>query len=79
MKIATEKPTSTTASRPGRSSQPLFGKAQVSQGYELAGASIMNIVQHCCIAALEEQPGTISFDNLRSGIEKELVKEGRVV
>ena len=52
---------------------------EVSRRYELTGANIMNIVQYCCISALEEKTNTISRENLVSGIENELVKEGKMV
>ena len=52
---------------------------EVSERYELTGANIMNVVQHCCISALEAKTETISLENLRSGIQRELVKEGKLV
>ncbi|MBI5916469.1 MAG: ATP-binding protein [Bacteroidetes bacterium] len=58
---------------------PKIDWPQVSQHYELTGASIMNVVQYCCITALEEGTDCISHKNLHSGIRNELVKEGKMV
>lgn len=58
---------------------PKIDWPQVSQHYELTGASIMNIVQYCCITALEEGTECISHENLQGGIRNELVKEGKMV
>ncbi len=52
---------------------------EISNRYELTGANIMNIVQYCCISALEEQAEVISLENLARGIKNELVKEGKIV
>jgi hypothetical protein len=51
----------------------------IAQQYELTGASIMNIVQYCCIVALEQGNAFISMDNLQAGIRNELVKEGKIL
>ncbi len=51
----------------------------ISNRYELTGANIMNIVQYCCISALEENTDLISQENLVNGIRNELVKEGKMV
>jgi ATPase family associated with various cellular activities (AAA) len=51
----------------------------ISLRYELTGANIMNIVQYCCISALESKQEIISLENLHQGIERELVKEGKMV
>ncbi len=51
----------------------------ISERFELTGASIMNIVQYCCITALEEGKQTIFLENLQNGIRNELVKEGKII
>ncbi len=56
-----------------------IGWANLSQQYELTGASIMNIVQYCCIMALEQGSDTITLENLLNGIRNELVKEGKIL
>ncbi|MBI1227589.1 MAG: AAA family ATPase [Bacteroidetes bacterium] len=52
---------------------------KIAQQYELTGASIMNIVQYCCIKVLEQGTVIISQENLVSGIRNELMKEGKIV
>jgi hypothetical protein len=52
---------------------------EVSRRYELTGANIMNIVQYCCISALEAETGIITHENLVNGIRNELEKEGKMV
>ena len=58
---------------------PAVDLREIAQRYELTGASIMNIVQYCCISALEQQSEVISHENLLNGIKNELVKEGKIV
>lgn len=52
---------------------------QLSQRYKLSGANIMNIVQYCCLAAMEQEQKEISAGLLVQGIQKELTKEGKVI
>lgn len=52
---------------------------QLSQRYKLSGANIMNIVQYCCLAAMEQNQKQISTDLLTMGIQRELSKEGKSV
>ncbi len=52
---------------------------KLSEQYELTGANIMNIVQYCCITALEQGLTVISLENLLNGIRNELMKEGKIV
>jgi hypothetical protein len=58
---------------------PAIKWPRIAQQYELTGASIMNIVQYCCIVALEQGSDCISLENLQNGIRNELVKEGKIV
>lgn len=58
---------------------PKIGWDNLSQQYELTGASIMNIVQYCCISALEQGSDMITLENLLNGIRNELVKEGKIL
>lgn len=52
---------------------------EVAGRYELTGANIMNIVQYCCITALEAGNPVIGHENLIRGIKNELIKEGKIV
>ncbi len=58
---------------------PKIEWTNLSRQFELTGASIMNIVQYCCITALEQGEDTISLENLLNGIRNEQVKEGKIV
>ncbi|MDP4262873.1 MAG: ATP-binding protein [Bacteroidota bacterium] len=52
---------------------------QIAQRYKLTGANIMNIVQYCCLAAMEQKQKEISIGLLTLGIQRELSKEGKLV
>ncbi len=51
----------------------------VSQRYKLSGANIMNIVQYCCLSAMEQKIQEIPITLLKLGIQRELSKEGKAV
>jgi hypothetical protein len=51
---------------------------QIARKYELTGASIMNVVQYCCLQALHNKNMTINEDTLLAGIKREFLKEGKV-
>ena len=51
----------------------------VAKKYELSGSNIMNIVQYCCLKALDEGTEEISLQNLNLAIRKELLKEGKSI
>jgi hypothetical protein len=50
----------------------------LARRYELTGADIMNVVQHCCLGALARGDQSISLADLRQGIERELAKFGKL-
>lgn len=52
---------------------------QISKQFELSGSNIMNIVQYCCLVALDKGTGQISLENLLSGIKREFLKEGKTI
>jgi hypothetical protein len=39
----------------------------------------VNIVQFCCLRALDENRKSIRTDDIKKGIEKEFGKEGKIV
>jgi len=51
----------------------------LSQRYKLSGANIMNIVQYCCLTAMEKKQKEISIELLTQGIQRELSKEGKLI
>ena len=52
---------------------------QIAQKYELSGADIMNIVQYCCLCALERGDHLITQEDIMNGIKKEFLKEGKIM
>ncbi|MCB0613263.1 MAG: ATP-binding protein [Phaeodactylibacter sp.] len=52
---------------------------RVANRYELSGASIMNVVQFCCLQALERRGSEITAPDVLAGIQKEFSKEGKVL
>lgn len=52
---------------------------QIAQQYELSGAEIMNVVQYCCLVALEKHTNLISLRDIIGGIQREFIKEGKII
>ncbi len=50
----------------------------VAKKYELTGASIMNVMQYCCLQALHQKSTEITEEMLLGGIKREFLKEGKV-
>ena len=51
----------------------------LSTAYELTGADIMNVVQHCCLQALQQGKEIIHESDLIHAIKRELSKSGKVL
>jgi ATP-dependent 26S proteasome regulatory subunit len=49
----------------------------LAQKYELSGASILNVVQYACLQALERGDDHILETDVREGINREFIKEGK--
>jgi len=47
--------------------------------YEVNGANIVNIIHYACLKTLERKSTTISYSDLLKGIQKEYVKEGKMI
>lgn len=52
---------------------------QLAADYELSGADIMNVVQHCCLQALQRETASIDADYLLHAIKREFTKAGKIV
>lgn len=52
---------------------------QISEQYELAGGSIINVLRYCALAAISRGDKTINKHELLSGIKKEFKKENRTI
>ena len=50
----------------------------IAKKYEITGAGIVNTVQYCCLESLAGNTGAVTADLIRSGIEREYMKEGKV-
>lgn len=50
----------------------------IAKKYEITGAGIVNIVQYCCLEALSGDSARITVEQIKAGIEREYVKEGKV-
>lgn len=48
----------------------------LSEKYNIAGGSIINVVRYCCLIAVKNKQKTISMQLIETGIKKELQKEG---
>jgi len=51
----------------------------IAQDYEVTGANIVNIVQYACLTALDNEQATLTNESLIVAIEREFIKEGRMV
>lgn len=57
--------------------EPAIDLARIAADYPLAGGSIMNIIRHVTLQALEQDSRTITLDGLLQGIRRENAKEGK--
>jgi AAA+ superfamily predicted ATPase len=52
---------------------------QIAARYELTGSNIVNIVHFCCLQALAAKTSLITHEILINGIQREYVKENKVI
>lgn len=52
---------------------------EIARKYEVNGANIVNIIHFACLKTLEKNSETISLSDLLNGIQKEYVKEGKMI
>jgi ATPase family associated with various cellular activities (AAA) len=52
---------------------------RIATSYELSGADIMNVVQHCCLQALQRETATVDTDDILQAIQREFTKAGKIV
>lgn len=52
---------------------------ELARKHELAGGSIINVVQYSCLAALKRNSRTILLKDIHTGIRKEFSKEGKTL
>ncbi len=51
----------------------------LSKKFEITGAGIVNVVHHSCLEAVASGRKNITLKDLQAGIEREYLKEGRVI
>lgn len=50
----------------------------IAKKYEITGAGVVNVVQFCCLESLGKKLNALTIDQIKSGIEREYQKEGKV-
>jgi ATP-dependent 26S proteasome regulatory subunit len=58
---------------------PSVDISSVANDFELTGANIMNIVQHCCIQALSREDTLITQNDIILSVKRELAKFGSIL
>lgn len=54
-----------------------FNWENIAQKYELSGGSIINVLRHCALAAVQRQPPVVTEEDVHKGVRRELRKEGK--
>lgn len=52
---------------------------ELSVAYELSGSDIMNVVQYCCLQALQRESSMIELEDILEAIQREFSKLGKIV
>jgi len=52
---------------------------EISRKYEVNGANIVNIIHYACLKTIEQKSNTISHSDFLKGIQKEYLKEGKMI
>ncbi len=52
--------------------------ASIARKYEITGAGIVNVVQYCCLETLAKKSNEISLEQIKTGIDREYQKEGKI-
>jgi len=52
--------------------------SSIAKKYEITGAGIVNVVQYCCLDSLANNSKEITVEQIKTGIEREYQKEGKV-
>jgi len=56
-----------------------IGMQELAKKYELNGANIVNAIHYACLKTLEKESDIILLSDLKQGIQKEYLKEGKMV
>ncbi|WP_423126907.1 ATP-binding protein [Gaoshiqia sp. Z1-71] len=52
---------------------------EVARKFEITGANIVNVIHYAGLKTLENRSTTISYNDLMNGIQKEFIKEGKMI
>jgi ATP-dependent 26S proteasome regulatory subunit len=52
---------------------------QLSTTYDLTGSDIMNVVQYCCLQALQYSDAVIHQEDILNAIKREFSKSGKII
>ena len=58
---------------------PEINLEEIAQKFEVNGANIVNIIHYACLKTIDKKSTTISYSDLLSGIQKEYMKEGKMI
>jgi len=58
---------------------PEINLEEIAQKFEVNGANIVNIIHYACLKTIGNNSTTISYSDLLNGIQKEYVKEGKMI
>lgn len=58
---------------------PEINLDEIARKYEVNGANIVNIIHFACLKTLENNSKTIRLSDLLTGIQKEYIKEGKMI
>ncbi len=53
--------------------------SELAATYELTGADILNVVQHCCLKALQRDRNTVSQEHIFQAVRREFSKTGKIL
>ena len=52
---------------------------EIARKYDITGANIVNVIQYAGLKTVEKKSKTIAFEDLLKGIQKEYLKEGKMI
>jgi len=58
---------------------PAINLTQIAERFELTGSNIVNVIQFCCLQALGAGTNSLSESNVLDGIQRELIKENKII
>ena len=58
---------------------PEINLEEIAQKFEVNGANIVNIIHYACLKTIGNNSTTISYSDLLNGIQKEYIKEGKMI